>query len=354
MAESEELGTRAWVRFDRYQEKEGYICPAPGAQLQTFDQLPHYAGVRSATGAQEPPYGSFLNLVQSVRLEPRPGPGRLQTLSADSAKLVTSWCAGHGLMGLLPQRAQMITLAPRYGPLKDVPDRCVPWLTQYIRTNRGWDILTRWGVRQQTVGIGSEGALVPAEQVPKGWPDPGALIQHQVSSQWSMEKLSDVAKRYFPGVPLLERDTYFYPCPLTEEFWRLYAEPVDEFVEAAAHLLGIVRDLGNPSDTADNKAKRKSAVDRLNNILGAAAPVAGLSDSGEIVKLWHTPSLLSTFAMMIREDLSEQRWPRTCDNCGKVFVTKAYQGRYCTDKCRFAAQKRRYRQRQKRQIGLNR
>ena len=46
-------------------------------------------------------------------------------------------------------------------------------------------------------------------------------------------------------------------------------------------------------------------------------------------------------------DLTEQRAPRTCVTCGMLFVTTAYQGTYCSDKCRRTTQKRRYRARKK-------
>lgn len=344
------IGTRYCVRFDRYVEQAGYIRPAPGSQMEIFDPWDDYVEAGSTPGAQEPPYGSLLNLIQSIQLTPRPGPGRTLTLSADSVKSVTSWCEEHGLFGTLLQRAQMFTLAPRYGPLEDVPDRCAPLLHQYLRTNQGWVTLPRWGVRQGTAGMDSIGTLVPPDRAPESWPRAEVLIQNLHSGEWTMESLSNIAGRYFPDVPQLERKTYSYPQPGSEEFWRLYAEPVDEFLEAAALLLGIVQDLGKLDDTADSKTKAQIALVGLNRLLEPISSAAVLSDSAEVVKSWNTPSLLSAFATMILEDLSEQRLPRTCENCGKIFVTKAYQGRYCSDKCRYAAQKRRYRDRQKQRM----
>jgi hypothetical protein len=336
-----------WPRFDRYVIDAGAIRPAPGAQAEPYDLWADYRSSQSATGAREPPYGPLLKLVQSIKFEPRPGPGPLRALSIESEGLVTSWCAEHGLLGILPHRTQMLTLAPRFRPLKEVPGRFAPCLHQYVRTNQGWQTLSRWGLRQETAGPDSGGGIVDDPQVPKSWPKPGALVEDLRTGEWKTEPLSKTWGPFFPDVPHMERDGYPYPSPGSEEFWRLYAEPVDDFVDTATLLLGVIQELGEvrkQHGAPESQKNPLAALDALNRLLGPTRPVTSLSNSGEIMEAWHTPSLLGGFAMMVLADLSDQRWPRTCDNCGKLFATKAYQGKYCSKSCRYAMQKRTYRQ----------
>lgn len=336
-----------WPRFDLYVIEAGTIRPAPDAQAESYDLWADYRETQSVSGTREPPYASLLKLVQSIKFEPRPGPGPLRALSTESEGLVTSWCAGHGLLGILPHRTQMITLAPRYGPLESVTGRFVPCLIQRMRTNKGWKTLKRWGVRQESASPYCNGDLVDEPQIPKSWPKPEALVEDQRTGEWKTESLSKSWGPFFPGVPHMERNNYPYPSPGSAEFWRFYAEPVDDFVDTAILLLEVIQQLGKAQEqhgTPKGQKKAQTALYGLNRLLGPTGPTASLSDSGEIMEAWHTPSLLGAFAMMVLADLSEQRWPRTCVNCGKLFVTKAYQGKYCSKTCRYAVQKRTYRQ----------
>ena len=176
-----------WVRFDRYSVQEGYIRPAPDAELETFDAWIHDGGADSDSRVSEPSYGSLLNLVQSIELKPKPGPGPLLTLSDDSEGLVTDWCANHGLLGILPHRVQMVTLAPHYDALPDVEERWVPWQRQFFRVNHKWVMTHRWGVWAGNVQEGSasrwKDKLVPADEVPREWPKPHVLLQDLETGQ---------------------------------------------------------------------------------------------------------------------------------------------------------------------------
>ncbi len=90
----------------------------------------------------------------------------------------------------------------------------------------------------------------------------------------------------------------------------------------------------------------QQAVDGFNRLLGPVGPAAFIGD-GRLQQQWNTASLLGAFATMALMDLTEQRRPRICKNCDKLFVTKAYQGTYCSDTRRNTAQKRRHRQRKR-------
>jgi hypothetical protein len=355
MTEFVERSAGAWGRFDRYIVQDGYIRPAPGARFDVYDPWASYGDTPSDSGAREPPYGSLLMLVQSIELKPRPGPGPLLTLSADSEALVTEWCATHGLLGILPLRAQSVTLAPRYDRLPDLQGHWVPWQHQFLRTHQGWIRTGRWGVRSGSVlqsdGTDRNGALVLSSKVPEQFSEPGVLMQDLRTGAWKTEPLTSTWARFFPDVPDEERETYDYPLPNTESFWHLYAEPVHDFVEAAGLMLRAVQVLGSlgesPTTSGTKGQLGEDPLFTLNLLLGSVGPAAVLSDQGLVDRRWNATSLLGSFAMMALEDLAEQRAPRTCGNCGKLFVTRAYQGRYCSDTCRGTAQKRRYRERKR-------
>ncbi len=72
-----------------------------------------------------------------------------------------------------------------------------------------------------------------------------------------------------------------------------------------------------------------------------------VSSDGVLRQEWLSTSLLGTLAMMVLLDLTENRRILTCETCGEIYPTKAYQARYCSDTCKFTAQKRRYRAKQK-------
>ena len=352
-----------WARFDRYLVRDGYIRPAPDARYETFDPWADYEQSRRRSGAQVPPYGGLLSLVQGLNPEPRSGPGPLETLSPDDAERVTDWCSRHGLLGVLLQRAQMVTLPPRWAALPGLEDVLVPWQEELFRSNRGWVCVERWGGRSQRTSARDTstqdgqargerapnvGQVVSLRQVPRGWPEPSVLLQDLQRETWAREPLSGAWARFFPDVSRLDADVYPYPRPGTEDFWRLYGEPVHEFIAAAELLLRAVKQLG-PGRAAGGRQTReiRAAVDRLNLLLGPISPAADWSDRRRLRQEWHAPSLLSHFALMALFDLTEQRVPRNCDTCGQLFVTSAYQGTYCSDKCRRTTQKRRYRARKK-------
>ncbi len=347
-----------WARFDRYVVDGGYIRPAPDARFERFDPWARYEETRRRSGARVPPYGDLLSLVQELDPVPRSGPGPLQTLSPEQSERVVEWCCNNGLLGVLPQRAQMVTLAPRWGRLPDHDLALAPWQEELFRTNRGWVRVGKWGRRAQGTSGGGHreregpgvkvGQVVSPPQIPRRWPASSVLLQDLHTGAWDREPLSRTWARFFPALSRLDAEVHPYPLPGTEDFWRLYGEPVREFI-AAAELLRRAVDALGPGQSSGGRRNHevRAAMDPLNLLLGPISPAAVWSDRRPLHQEWHAPSLLSHFALMAFLDLTEQRAPRTCATCGMLFVTTAYQGTYCSDKCRRTTQKRRYRARKK-------
>ena len=351
MPEAVQLNVGLWVRFNRYDVQDGIIRPAPGATLERYD--PWSEVERSAAGARTPPYGALLGLMQSTRFEPVEGPGRLITLAPDSETRLTDWCAQHGLLGVLLHRAQTVTLAPRWRILEGTEDALIPAQQQLVRTNQGWMRTERQHSRpgEQFTDRVIGGLVAPRHQAPRHWPEPSALVQDLRMGAWTTEALSPTWARFFPHVPDEEREIYPYPLPGTDAFWEIYREPVLDFYAAATFLLGAIRTLaGLPSGAAvpsEQAPETQLAIDGLNRFLGPVGPAAVLGANRQLRQQWSTSSLLGAYAMMALMDTTEARRPRLCDNCGALFVSKAYQARYCSETCRHTFQKRRYRRRMK-------
>ncbi len=198
---------------------------------------------------------------------------------------------------------------------------------------------------------------IDLSQMPSDWPRPGVVIQDLRVPDWKVEPLSVTWARFFPSVPEAERETYPYPLPGTEAFWRIYAEPVEDFVATATLFLTAVKFLGEIGRAGDgpqsDSGEIRGRMDMLLRLLDPVGPAVGLTEDGTFRQVWCASTLLGAYAMMALLDLTEQRRPLVCTICGKLFVTKAYQGIYCSATCRQTAQKRRYRARQRERDEVN-
>jgi len=143
-------------------------------------------------------------------------------------------------------------------------------------------------------------------------------------------------------VPYDERATYRYPKPTTEAFWRLYAEPIDAFLEGAQALAGALHGLqgerpfaGGPDATG--AATRSLAA--LHTLVGPVSAALAITEDGALRQRWIAPSLLGSYAMMALQDIGGNRRILACARCGGLFTAAAYQARYCSPRCRNTAQK---------------
>ncbi len=124
-------------------------------------------------------------------------------------------------------------------------------------------------------------------------------------------------------------------------------------VAVAAIVGGVVGQLRKAPALLDDAAdagsqdlvRVRSGMDILHALTRTIRPTL-LPIDGVLRQEWLSTSLLGSLAMMALLDLTEQRRILTCETCGGVFVTKAYQARYCTDRCRYTAKKQRHRARQ--------
>jgi predicted RNA-binding Zn ribbon-like protein len=169
--------------------------------------------------------------------------------------------------------------------------------------------------------------------------------------EWGEEKLSSWGE-YFQTLNWEEREQYHYPPPLSPGFWKLYTEPIHEFILAARELRDAVIVLGQCKDGRSEAAKASDATQRLAALSGGVSPIILVRQGKKLPRLsehWVSTSLIGSLAMMAHLDQIGRHRVLRCANppCSHLFVTSAYQAEYCSIKCREAAQKRRYRARTK-------
>ncbi len=354
MTEPFDAAVGRWWRFEHYEVLDGLIRPAGGASLERYDPWQPFREAQARRGPQ-PPYRSLLNLVQDLTFQSRPGPGALRELTPEGAEKLAEWCASHGLLGVLPHEAVMVSLAASWVPVKLGSTILVARQREYIRTNVGWETYQRerYGAERHAPRDRppTPGESIRPEDLRGDWSRPGVIIQPLGSSRYERKPLSETWSRFFPDVPKESAETYRYPAPLSGDFWRHYAEPVEDFVEAAGLLLKAVKGLGaqKPLTEAEEGDRERlwTGIETLHNLVRTVGPAMVPKSEGSLRQEWASTSLLGSFAMMALLDLTESRKVLTCEKCGKLFVTRAYQAKYCSSTCRYTAQKRRHRAKRK-------
>lgn len=324
-----EVATGKWWRFSEYEIFEGrFVRPAHGAKLELYEPWEDY---RTARARKQPtPYESALELSAHLRFsraDRKKGQesGAEYVLVPESEAKLLGWCAEHGLLGVLLQQTRLVALAPTKEKSKQELGR-----TTYHRTSTGW--------------------LADHATPEEDWLRPHVVLQPWRGSEGpepilTIEGLSHTWSRFFPDVPENQKETYDYPHPTSPEFWEVYAEPVDLFVDALRSLRAAISKFRGDElkkGITEDTWRFHLALDPLNQLVGSTHPV--LEPQGSSVRQkWYSPSLLSMFAMMALLDLDGGGRILRCVVCDKLFFSDAWQAKYCSSRCRNTAQKRAHR-----------
>jgi hypothetical protein len=338
MARERRVTVGYWWRFAKYDLRDGYLRPARGARLEQYDPF------ESAV------YESLVELVGSKGIFP---------ITPEGERRVLAWVADHGLLGILPHETLSATLTPQWQPFF-VPgnDELFATVPRYIRTPTGWSVRGHVPMRPSATKINEpkfQGELVDgktiAEMVRQGAeiPPAGVIRQPIGHPEVRQESLAVAWGNFFPDVPPEARETFKYPLPLSAEFWRAYAEPVDLFLHAAVDLRRSLTDLQplTAEMTRQDRVRVQSGARDLAELLGPVTPVPMIDDRAGKVRLrWASTSLLATAAMQALIALSGEGRVLVCV-CGKVSISDDSRARYCSEKCRARARMRRYRSKRK-------
>jgi hypothetical protein len=369
-----ELGQGQWWRFDAYEVVDGFIRPQPGARLERYDPWKEYRRALEEGGRGVPggakrtfstPYESFLNAMAQVTatMDLEGGHARWVFASKDDETRVLEWVTAHGLLGILPH-----TFETSMMPLQRGEDRAIPVSRRYFRVPAGWASEVEQHLPYDASLGEVEYALAedllafldtkPGEAAPESvnrshenlWPNfyrRGAMVHRELGPYFGglgcgyreadsyhpqplvFEPLCETWANYFPDVPFGRQETFVYPLPFSEAFWRSYSEPVWAFMNWYLALR-----------TATRSMESESGRHCLHALLAGVTPSVG----PDLSQIWLCPSLLASIAMMAHLDQTQGRLTHLCE-CGKLFVSSAYQAEYCSGGCRLRYQKRRLRAR---------
>ncbi len=285
-----------WWRATEYVVSDGMIRPAPRATVSQYDPWADYTpGTRRSEDA---PYRTLLTLLPRWDIKPR-------------ERDLAEWCSEHGLLGVLLHRTREVVFAA--GQVRVPVLRRRPHSVGQVvcrRTHWGWQYLGRppsaprveCGVQLQDLRTARVG-----EREPFG-------------KTWA---------RFFPSVPRRARETYPYPLPLTPTFWTLYAEPINDFLDAAKAIREALEDCG----TRRNRDRLNRGLRTLNALVDPIGPSLRF-EGGRFQHRWRAPALLTSLAQMVLQDLTGGGRVAACAACRSPFVVRAYQERFCTRRCR--------------------
>lgn len=350
-----------WVRFGAYEVTCGLIRPYTSSGVRTYepwreftdsldpeslersaDSLGLSAGSDRKRRLPDAPYQALLALVSEIEREG----------GEASEALVCRWCAGHGLLGLLPHQTHSAFLVPRY-EWTDTGERDGLFPVQrLISWARGvWTTEIRValdGVVEDADVSRFGGEPVPADVLPGGWTAPVAVFSQIDELRPEPVPLQDAWGRFFPEAS--DKGDFPYPSPSSLAFWRSYAEPLDEFLHAATLFSDAVRGIATAQHEADTSGFARH-VRILETLAAGASPhlrVEDESGSGPVLsQYWVTPSLLSAYALMALFDVAGGRRLRVCADpkCRMPFRSSAYQGAYCSKRHRSRHTVERHRER---------
>lgn len=355
MVEEFSPGEGHWWRFDRYEVEDGYIRPAPDAHLDRYNPWKHFPAQSRGRVDASSLYLSLCNL--DATLQPHIESWAWGTLTSHGEVILCDWCRANGLLGILLQEAHSVSLAPRWGPLQipgmGTESELYPTQVRFIRTGSGWDSVISSSMHDDYVRLVDEpeqsGELVRAEHIPPKLTSPG-VIRRDIQSgtnpgDWQAESLDQTWATYFPDVPAEERENYQYPLPLSDAFWRQYAEPVNRFLGMARTLATVVetlREMPPPDQLSSGMAGQVyRAQEQLHSLLSSAQPTLAIRNDGIFEQRWTTTSLLASYAMMFLFDLTDTTGAiRRCQACRNLYISYSSRARYCSKTCRHRAQKR--------------
>lgn len=367
---------QTWWRFSEYEVRDGYILPAAGAQLSASRPWDGYWD-REKKRDDQPPYQSLAALLD--KFEVSDGGEPLLTQGAIDA--VLSWVNDYGLLGVLLQESRTVFFEPMVrmdcGDLSPAAPMVPTWtLGHYFREPDHWSVHREF--YSPTYGHYSDAELEraidhfpsspasdekPGSRVPREWPGPHVLKRDLRTSQWFRRPLADSWFPYFPG----SDHTLPTPRPLSDEFWKVYAEPFEEFVRAAVLLRMVFEWHKDPlplpakgrkgprfAPAPDVPTRRRfpslgmyeHPPDLFERLLDGVSPTVTTTISGGIQthrQAWNAPSLLGMLAAMLMQDLIGGRGLKSCSKCGGPFVMGDHQTDYCSENCRWIANKRRHR-----------
>jgi hypothetical protein len=343
--------TGNWWKFDRYELRDGMICPARAAKLTRYDPWEDQDAAAPLQQDRVPAYRSLLDMANRLRYLESPSPQkRGGRLHPRSERELLDWCAEYGLLGLLLHDAVQITLAPQPSkiPARDYRAMLKSWRQHGVRERPSRTTMIQKSYTRTTFGWVERNQPIYNKTHLQ---NPG-VITH-VGDRLAEQSLV-MLRRYFPSATRSDSpdawQTFDCPAPLSERFWMLYAESLDDFLSRTRFLrLAIAsmtaRAIRDP--TSEEGLELEAGRSYLWGLLSPVGFGFAIDPQSGLRARLLGGSLLSTLAAMALQDAPKGSVLQ-CGACGNIFIAgKRTQTRYCSRRCRATAQKRAVRERQK-------
>jgi hypothetical protein len=341
-----------WWRANHYELDAGRIIPAAKGKFERYGAWKQYAEESSKKvrgGVMlSPPYVSLVDLADAHQARTEWG---IQLARDPKNSSISRWCSQNGLLGLFLLKMRQMVLYPRWElptPAKPHKYGAKPEMRPLATQVTYFRDLTSWRAKEETsskviqaLALPSAekpiGSLVPEQYWDSDWEHPHALIQDVFSGKYLRSKLAAACGDYFPSVPDSGKETFPYPLPTTDEFWRIYSEDQSEFLRYAYRFAKAVRAVGRIQPTTEmtdpQKHESVAAITDLGSLAGPTWSACDLKDDGNLIQQLVPTSLISTFANMALLD-SMRGLVNVCDGCDRVFVSSAGRARFCSARCR--------------------
>jgi hypothetical protein len=336
-----------WFRFDGYEIVDGLIRPRSRSAMLEYDPWAIY---REQLAAKEgsAPYVSLIEAIGDVGMGEDGKPTR--PLKPREEDAILAWCRQYGLLGVLPHETLSVTLAARWDYMGRAAGKPDGWeddphqmalQVQYLRAGGVWRQAMRCIISRKeplrSPPRGSPPEIIPADGT--AFDKPKVMLLRMGKGEVEVEGLGAHWARHFPTVTASEVETFLYPCPGTPNFWKLYAEPLDEFVGAVLRLKSAL------TAVAERGGKGPSPTDAFAPLVGPVGMAVEAGADAVLDTRWIYPTLLASLSGMIVQDRSANRRPRRCQStpCNNLFVSSAWQAKYCSSRCSKRAEMRAYR-----------
>ncbi|MDP2857690.1 MAG: hypothetical protein Q8P50_06880 [Bacillota bacterium] len=300
-----------WWRFDEYQVTQGHIMPSPGAKLVDYDPFALYRATWDREGkAKRRSLGNHPAYVELMHLAGRP----------HDHNAIEQWCSKHGLLGLLQFRlVRLVHQADDAMQVVESPQR-------------------------------REVHMELDEMIMDSLAKPARALFFTATGDIADRSPVETLKPYFPSIEVSKFSTGHLLWGLgahgspDDEVLRDYAEPVNEFIDAANQLKEVFRTLTR----VENDWPRRWASELLppDYVRALSCAWEDLSWNDEAwLPRWRFSSLLAALYTMMRLDVGGGKLMRYCRRlkCGMPFITDNVQQHYCSVQCVKAEEKARER-----------
>jgi len=318
-----------WIRFSKYELRDGYIAPAESAARSTYAPFDEHAKLRSETNrlnGEPTAYERLLDIAErspfkDYHLSRKKRPP--VDVSQEVIDLVLQWCSDFGLLGIMHHDCLLIR---PYGTR--VVGKRISTQTEYVGSGGTWDTVT-------TIEKTGKAVYRDAKVIVCG-------VNRNDNDRPAEADFTWLRQSFFPqcdseyvqfGLPTksgMQFLALILGCGAAFDTWawELYAERLVDFLQHAEALRLAVQ--WTRDDVSVFKPWMNSILRRTSLAVNADRRV-----------VTQFASLFAALAATAAHEIADGFRTIRCSSCGALFATRAYQAKYCKQRCQWRELKRR-------------